>query len=274
MSVPATELTERLESAVAFALEASAIPRRYFLNDGLVIDRKADDSPVTRADRETEELLRARIEAACPDDSIIGEEFPDKPGTSGFTWYLDPIDGTESFVRGVPLFGTMVALQHDGESVAGVIDFPALGEIVYAAKGSGTWWATNSNGASRIADLDLREAHVTTAADLASAAVSTTGLAHLFEEAGVVDQWQSLMKQVKVARGYGDCYGHYLVAAGRIDIMLDAVMNVWDNAPLLPIVTEAGGRFTDTKGNAIIDGGSGLSTNGLLHDAVLAVLRG
>ena len=272
MPTPATELTERLESAVAFALEASAIPRSYFLNDGLVIDRKADDSPVTRADRETEELLRTRIEAACPNDTIIGEEFPDKPGTSGFTWYLDPIDGTESFVRGVPLFGTMVALTYNDEPVAGVIDFPALGEIVYAAKGTGTWWATNSNGASSIADLDLRKAHVSTTADLANAAVSTTGLAHLFEKGGVAEQWQALMKQVNVARGYGDCYGHYLVATGRVDIHLDAVMNVWDNAPLLPIVTEAGGRFTDTKGNAIIDGGSGLSTNGLLHNAVLAVL--
>jgi histidinol-phosphatase len=268
-----TELTERLESAVAFALEASAIPRRYFLNDGLVVDRKADDSPVTRADKEAEELLRTRIEAACPDDTIIGEEFPDKPGTSGFTWYLDPIDGTESFVRGVPLFGTMVALQQNNAPVIGVVDFPVLGEIVYAAKGTGTWWATNSNGASRIADLDQRQARVSTVADLASAAVSTTGLAHLFEEGGVAAQWQVLMERVNVGRGYGDCYGHYLVATGRVDVMLDAVMNIWDNAPLLPIVTEAGGRFTDTKGNAVIDGGSGLSTNGLLHDAVLAVLR-
>jgi histidinol phosphatase-like enzyme (inositol monophosphatase family) len=273
MPTPTTELTERLESAVAFALEASAIPRRYFLSDGLVIDRKADDSPVTRADKEAEEFLRARIDTACPDDTIIGEELPDKSGTSGFTWYLDPIDGTESFVRGVPLFGTMVALQHDGESVVGVIDFPALGEIVYAAQGSGAWWATNSNGASTVADLDRRPAHVSAVADLANAAVSTTGLAHLFEEAGVAEQWQALMKLVKVGRGYGDCYGHYLVATGRVDVMLDAVMNAWDNAALLPIVTEAGGSFTDIKGNAVIDGGSGLSTNGLLHDAVLAVLR-
>lgn len=268
-----TELTERLESAVAFALEASAIPRSYFLKNGLVIDRKADDSPVTRADKEAEELLRKRIEAACPNDTIIGEEFDDKPGTSGYTWYLDPIDGTESFVRGVPLFGTMVALTHDDEPIAGVIDFPALGEIVYAAKGTGTWWATNSRDASRIADLDLREGHVSKTAALSDAAASTTGLAHLFEEGGVAEQWQALMKLVNVARGYGDCYGHYLVATGRVDIMLDAVMNIWDNAPLLPIVTEAGGRFTDTKGNATIDGGSGLSTNGLLHAAVLAVLR-
>jgi histidinol-phosphatase len=269
-----TELDDRLELAVAAALEASDIPRKYFLNDGLVIDRKADDSPVTRADKEAEALLRLRIEAACPDDAIIGEEMPDKPGTSGYTWYLDPIDGTESFVRGVPLFGTMVALQHNGESVAGVVDFPALGEIVYAAVGSGAWWATNSKDASGIADLERRQARVSTVASLGDAAVSTTGVSGLFEEAGVVAQWQKLMESVSIGRGYGDCYGHYLVATGRVDVMVDAVMNAWDNAPLLPIITEAGGRFTDIRGNAIIDGGSGLSTNGLLHDAVLAILRG
>ena len=272
--MPITELNERLESAVAFALEASIIPRRYFLSTGLVIDRKADDSPVTRADKETEALLRTRIEAACPDDTIIGEEFPDKKGVSNFTWYLDPIDGTESFVRGVPLFGTMLALQYNGDAVAGVINFPALGEIVYAAQGSGAWWATNASDASCVADLDRRPAHVSNIEDLTKASVSTTALAHLFEEADVVEQWQELMTIVNVGRGYGDCYGHYLVATGRVDVMLDAVMNVWDNAPLLPIVTEAGGRFTDLKGNAVVDGGSGLSTNGLLHDAVLAVLRG
>ncbi len=266
------QLTERLESAVAFALEASSIPLRYFLKDGLVIDRKADDSPVTRADKETEEFLRNRIDLACPEDAIIGEEMADKAGTSGFTWYLDPIDGTESFVRGVPLFGTMLALQHDGNPIIGVINFPALGEIVYAAKGSGAWWATNSKEASSITGLETRKARVSTTHLLGNAAVSTTGLAHLFEVAGIVEQWQELMKKVNVARGYGDCYGHYLVATGRIDLMLDPVMNVWDNAPLLPIITEAGGCFTDINGNSTIDGGSGLSTNGLLHDEVLAVL--
>ena len=133
------ELDDRLELAVAVALEAAAIPRRFFLNDGLVVDRKAGDAPVTRADKEAEELLRERIEAACPSDAIVGEEYDDKQGTSGFKWYLDPIDGTESFVRGVPLFGTMVALERDGTPVAGVIVFPALGEIVYAAVGSGAY---------------------------------------------------------------------------------------------------------------------------------------
>ncbi len=238
-----------------------------------MIDRKADDSPVTRADKEAEELLRMRIEAACPSDAIIGEEYDDKPGTSGFRWYLDPIDGTESFVRGVPLFGTMVALERNGDPVAGVIAFPALGEIVYAAIGSGAWWAVNAKDASGISTLDRRQAKVSRVSQLAEAGLATTGLAHAFEEAGVGDQWRRLLDKVKVGRGFSDCYGHYLVATGRMDIMVDPLMNIWDNAPLLPILVEAGGRFTNMSGVATIDGGSGVSTNGLLHDAVIAELQ-
>ena len=229
---------------------------------------------MTRADKEAEELLRERIEAACPSDAIVGEEYDDKQGTSGFKWYLDPIDGTESFVRGVPLFGTMVALERDGTPVAGVIAFPALGEIVYAAVGSGAWWAVNANDAGGMAKLDRREAKVSRVSELGDAALATTDLAHAFEEAGVADQWRRLLDKVKVGRGLSDCYGHYLVATGRIDIMIDPLMHIWDNAPMLPIVVEAGGRFTDMSGVATIDGGSGVSTNGLLHDAVIAELQG
>jgi histidinol phosphatase-like enzyme (inositol monophosphatase family) len=267
------ELDERLELAVSIALEASAIPRRHFNNEGLVVDRKSDDSPVTRADRDTEVLLRERIEAACPNDAIVGEEFPSKDGTTGFKWYLDPIDGTESFVRGVPLFGTMVALVQDDDAVMGVIAFPALGEIVYAAKGSGAWWATNAFDAKRIADLDRRAARVSKTAGLAEAALSTSGM-ELYPLPEMNDGFERLLAKTKLSRGWSDCYGHYLVATGRIDVMVDPVMHVWDNAPLLPIVVEAGGRFTDLSGNAVIDSGSGLSTNGLLHDAVLREWRG
>lgn len=268
-----TELDERMELAVSIALEAAAIPRRYFLNDALVVDRKADNSPVTRADKEAEELLRSRIEATCPSDAIVGEEYDDKLGSSGYKWYLDPIDGTESFVRGVPLFGTMVALNHGGDAIGGVIVFPALGEIIYGSIGSGAWWATNVNDAVGIFELDRREAKVSSVSQLQDAGLSTTNLSHYFEKLGVEDQWQSLLRKVKVGRGFSDCYGHYLVATGRMDIMIDPEMNVWDNAPLLPIVVEAGGRFTNMAGVATIDGGSGVSTNGLLHDAVIAELR-
>ena len=268
-----TELDERLELAVTLALEASAIPRRYFRSDELVVDRKDDDSPVTRADREAELLLRQRIETACADDAIVGEEFPSKDGTTGFKWYLDPIDGTQSFVRGVPLFGTMLALEHDDIPVVGVIAFPALGEIVYAAKGSGAWWAVNANDATSLAALDVRAASVSTTSMLADAAVSHGGL-DLYSQLGMQDELQRLLTAAKVSRGWCDCYGHYLVATGRIDAMVDPEMHIWDNAPLKPIVEEAGGRFTDLAGNAVIDGGSGLSTNGYLHDAVLKEWRG
>lgn len=263
-----TELDERLELAVAIALEASAIPRRLFQSDELVVDQKSDDSPVTRADREAEELLRERIEAACPNDAIVGEEFPAKDGTTGFKWYLDPIDGTVSFIRGVPLFGTMVALVHDDDPVMGVIAFPALGEIVYAAKGSGAWWATNTYEAKCIAELERRAARVSKTAELAEAALSNSAL-ELYPQLGVSDRLERLLAKTKLSRGWSDCYGHYLVATGRVDVMVEPLMYVWDNAPLLPIIVEAGGRFTDLSGNAVIDSGSGLSTNGLLHDAVL-----
>ena len=267
-----SELDDRLELAVAIALEASAIPRQHFFDKELVVERKADDSPVTRADTDTEVLLRNRIEAACPSDSISGEEFPTKEGTTGFKWHLDPIDGTQSFIRGVPLFGTMVALQHGDEAVIGVIAFPALGEIIYAAKGSGAWWATNADEAKGIQDLDRRAAKVSTTTDLADAALAYGGL-ELFAQLGMNDGFSRLLARAKLSRGWSDCYGHYLVATGRIDVMVDPEMHVWDNAPLLPIIAEAGGRFTDLSGNPAIDGGNGLSTNGLLHDAVLSEWR-
>lgn len=268
-----TELEERLELAVSIALEASGIPLTHFSGAGQIADRKADDSPVTVADRDTEMLLRERIESASPNDAILGEEFPSKEGTTGFKWLLDPIDGTESFVRGMPLFGTMIALEQNGDPVLGVIAFPALGEIVYAASGSGAWWATNADAATSLSELDRRPANVSPTAQLSDAAMTSGGL-ELYPRLGMNDGLQRLLAKTKVARGWSDCYGHYLVATGRMDIMVDPEMHVWDNAPLLPIIVEAGGRFTDLSGRAVIDGGSGLSTNGLLHDAVLREWHG
>ena len=268
-----TEVDERLEFAVAAALEAAAIPLRYFHGDSLVVESKADDSPVTRADRDTETQLRERIETACPDDAIVGEEFPSKEGTSGFEWYLDPIDGTQSFIRGVPLFGTMLALVKNREPLMGVIAFPALGEIVYAARNRGAWWAANTTTASRIEDLERRAARVSSCTNLADAALSTCAL-EFVAQPGIDEGLRRLLAKARLSRGWSDCYGHYLVATGRVDVMVDPVMHVWDNAPLLPIVVEAGGHFTDLSGNAVIDSGSGLSTNGLLHEAVLREWRG
>ena len=261
------EYQERLGLAIAVVREAGALVMPLYQSDALRVERKADATPVTDADRGAEELMRRRLEAACPGDAIAGEELEDTPGTSGYTWYLDPIDGTQSFIRGVPLFGVMAGLEHDGVAVAGVIFMPALGEIVYAASGSGAWWATDiAPGAA----LEPRRARVSSVGRVAEATVSATSARH-FEPSA----FERITRASGLARGWGDCYGHYLVATGRIDAMVDpSMMSVWDCAPLLPIVTEAGGRFTSVEGDSTIHGGSAVSTNGLVHDEVLRLLSG
>jgi len=266
-----TELEERLQLAVAIAREVGDLTMRYFRTTDLVVERKADDSPVTRADKEGELLMRERLATACPDDAIIGEEHDDKPGTSGYQWYLDPIDGTHSFVHGVPLFGNMMALEQGDAPVVGVLVFPAARELVYAGAGLGAWWATDVVDGSSA--LDVRRARVSTTASVQAAAFSTTGLEG-YDEAGRVDALARIAASGATTRAWSDCYGHLLVATGRVDVMIDAAMNVWDNAPLMPIVTEADGRFTDLDGVATIHGSGAVSSNGLLHDAALALLRG
>ena len=263
------ELTERARLAVRIVREVGAHALTYYQRQDIGLDFKPDRSPVTRADREGEELARRILESECPADAILGEEYGEKGGTSGYRWYLDPIDGTVSFVRGVPLFGCMAALEHDGEAVAGAICFPALGEIVYAATGQGAWWASGIGAPSDA--LDLRPARVSSVASISEATFCATGF-HDFAKIGKAEGIARLLDAVQTARGWSDCYGHYLVATGRADVMIDPYMSVWDNAPLLPIVTEAGGCFTGLSGARTIHEPNAISSNGLLHDAALALL--
>ena len=264
-----TELTERMQLAVRLVRTAGAHALTYYQAQDIRIDFKPDRSPVTRADKEGEEMIRRALDTECPSDAILGEEYGEKPGTSGYRWYLDPIDGTESFIRGVPLFGTMAALEHEGEPVMGAICFPALGEIVYAGKGEGAWWATGI-GAPHDA-LRPRPARVSSTASLADATFCMTGIRD-FANIGKAEGFARLLATVAHARGWSDCYGHYLVATGRADIMIDPYMNVWDNAPLLPIIEEAGGRFSGLAGEHTIHAPNAVSTNGRLHEAVLSML--
>ena len=268
-SRPMSELAERTQLAVRIVREIGAHAITYYQQQDIGLDFKPDRSPVTRADKEGEELARRILDTECPADAILGEEYGEKLGTSGYRWYLDPIDGTQSFVRGVPLFGCMAAVEHDGEPVAGAICFPALGEIVYAATGQGAWWA-NGIGAPP-APLDLRPARVSSVARLGEATFCSTGF-HDFTGIDKAEGLARLLGAVRRARGWSDCYGHYLVATGRADVMIDPLMSVWDNAPLLPIIEEAGGRFTGLTGEHTIHAPNALSTNGLIHDAVLAAL--
>lgn len=249
---------ESLENLLAFAQEAAwkagKITLSYF-GTGIVPELKADQTPVTIADREAEEWLRAEISRQFPDHGVLGEEWGTLNEGARYRWILDPIDGTKSFVQGVPLYGVLIGLERDGESVLGVCNFPALGEMAAAAKGHG---CTLNGRPVHTSSVDRLDQAVLLASDITP--FLSPDHRTLFEE---------LATATRLARTWGDCYGHIMVATGRAEIMLDPAMNVWDCAALLPIIQEAGGTFTDWTGRATIHGANAFSTNGRLFDEVL-----
>jgi histidinol-phosphatase len=258
------ELTTRLELAIDAADEAGELTLRYFRRDDLAVELKRDASPVTIADREAEKLLRERIAAVFPDDAILGEELGERSGTSGYRWILDPIDGTKSFIHGVPLYAVLIGVEHAGQSTIGVIQLPALNETVYAAAGHGAWHV--------LGNQQKKPARISASRSLAESAFLTSGLAG-FHRRGAWPFLERLTKTAKLARTWGDAYGYLLVATGRAEVMIDPEMNVWDAAAILPIIEEAGGKFTDWRGNATITSGEGIATNGFVHEEVLKLLR-
>ena len=262
--LPAHELSSRLAFALDVAREASDLILGFYQAADLAVERKRDSSPVTEADKQTELLIRDRLNASFPDDAILGEEFPDKPGTTGFRWILDPIDGTKSFIHGVPLFGTLIGVEFDSQCVIGVARFPALDEVVYASRGQGTWWQIGKN--------EPRRMFASSVSQLADATFCMTNPSRWLAM-GRQDELDTLLTSVLLARGWGDCYGHVLVATGRADLMIDPALNAWDAAALLPIVEEAGAHFVDWNGDATIYGGNGISVVPGLKDAVLRILK-
>jgi histidinol-phosphatase len=251
-------LRKMLDFAVDAAWQAGKITLEYF-QTGTVVERKADASPVTIADRRAEQKLRERIQRTFPDHGILGEEFGEVAGRTPYRWVLDPLDGTRSFIQGVPLYGVMMGLEYQGQPVLGVVHLPALGETVYAAKGSGCYW----NG---------RRVHVSSVSTLADAVILATSVRSLCEE-GRGSVFETLQEQTRLQRTWGDCYGHILVATGRAEVMLDPILQIWDCAALQPILEEAGGTFTDWQGTASHTGGNGLSTNGHLFEVVMEIIR-
>jgi histidinol phosphatase-like enzyme (inositol monophosphatase family) len=253
------QLRQILDFAVEAARQAGEITMEYF-QTALSPERKPDRTFVTAADRKSEERLRALIRYAYPDHGILGEEFGEQQSDSGRTWIIDPLDGTASFIHGVPLFGVLLGLEIDGEVVLGVANFPALGEMVCAARGLGCFW----NG---------RRAVVSGIEELKEALLLYTDGAG-FEPHGRELAFRHLIAATRMHRSWGDCYGHILVATGRAEVMLDPVMSIWDCAALLPILLEAGGTFTDWQGRPTIRGGDAISTNGRLLDQVMHVVKG
>ncbi len=242
------ELMNRLKSYLDFAVEtahlAGQLTLAYFQTQ-VDIDFKSDDSPVTLADKKAEELIRSRIEEKYPSHAIIGEEYGESSTNSSFRWIIDPIDGTKSFMRGVPLYGVLLGLEVDGVIEVGVSYFPALKEMVYAATGEGCYW----NG---------RRARVSQTKSLDRAIVSFTDFAN-FANYNRQKEWDALSKASYYRVGWSDAYGHMLVATGRCDIMLDPIMNSWDCGPFPAILKEAGGYFGDWQGKETIYANEALS---------------
>jgi histidinol-phosphatase len=252
------ELKELMDFAVMLARGAGDITLRYFRRQPET-STKSDGSYVTIADREAESFLRRQIAEKFPDDGILGEEEGELEGRSGRRWILDPIDGTFAFVHGVPFYGVLIALEIGNEMSVGVVNIPALGEIVSAANGCGCF-------------LNGEATRVSTTAKLDEALLLCTDFSAA-DKHGLGTDLERLQRSVRSSRTWGDCYGYVLVATGRADVMLDPVMNLWDCAPLLPIVEEAGGTFTDWRGARTVDGGNSIATNGLLFDQIMKIIK-
>jgi histidinol-phosphatase len=238
---------------------ADEISMHYWRRADTQVRSKQDGTPVTQADEEIERALRKQIAAAFPDHGVLGEEEGETDGVSGARWILDPIDGTKIFSWGIPLWGTLIALEVEEEIVAGVVSSPAVGERYSAGRGLG---ATRNGETIRVSDVD----------DLAEARVGFTSV-NSFVDQDRLDEFMRYVNASKHNRGIGDCYGHMLVASGSIDAMVEPRLSAWDLGPLIVIVEEAGGRFTDIEGNNTIYGQSVVTSNGRIHEAVLEVFR-
>jgi histidinol-phosphatase len=247
------------ERLLAFALEccdaADAIALRWF-RAGLDVERKPDGSYVTPADTEIERELRQRIQRAHPRHGVLGEEMAQEPGDGESRWIIDPIDATHSFLRGVPVFATLLALERAGEVVLGVISAPAMGQRWHALRGAGAW-------------CGKRRLRVSSVASLAQAQVFYASRTP-FVQAGRVEGFDAVVASTWRDRGFGDFWGYTLVAEGAGEAMMEPELAAWDLAAPLVLVEEAGGRLTDLSGRRTFSGGSSLASNGLIHEAILA----
>ncbi|MEO7424808.1 MAG: inositol monophosphatase family protein [Fibrobacteria bacterium] len=249
---------EETELALHMAAEAKKIILAYF-QTGLQVESKSDNSPVTIADRKSEEAIRAIMDKHTPGYGIIGEEFGTRTGTSDREWVIDPIDGTKAFIHGVPLFGTLLALLEKGKPVVGVIALPALGHVLHASLGEG-------------ASLDGMPCRVSAVGSIEDALL-LDGSIGTMERLGHGPAWAAMRARAKLHRGWGDCYGHFLVATGRAEAMVDPIVSIWDIAPMAIILPEAGGRFTSLAGSDSITENSGISSNGRVHEEIVRGMR-
>jgi histidinol-phosphatase len=248
----------RYDLAVEAARKAGDLARTYY-ESTFDVEHKADKSPVTIADKSAEQLIREMVSKAFPADGFLGEEFGDQPGTSGFRWIIDPIDGTKSFIRHVPLWATLIGLEYKGEQIGGVVYIPAMGMMYRALRGGGAF-------------RDERPIRVSATPSLAGSLLCYSSL-NWFTNAGRLDDFLKLYGSTARQRGYGDFYGFVLVAEGAADLMVEHGVNPWDIAATKAIVEEAGGRFTDWDDHPTVLRPDVIASNGKVHAETLAILR-
>lgn len=247
-------LQELQSAAVEFAEAGGKSTLNYFKKT-FDLEFKSDDTPVTNADRNAEQVIREMIKSYYPDHGIIGEEFGTENEDADVVWVLDPIDGTQSFIHGIPFYTTLIGILVKGQPEVGVIYAPALDEMTTAATGLGC----TLNGS----EIEIRECEELSKATFLSTDVTT------YEEHGFQKPLESLLSSSRIHRTWGDAYGHMMVAAGRADIMIDPILSIWDAAALLPVVSEAGGSFTDVYGEKTIETGNAISTNKTLAKQII-----
>jgi histidinol-phosphatase len=257
-------LADDLALALELAGIADAITHERYRADDLAVSTKEDLTPVTEADTAAEQAMRERLAEARPRDAVVGEEYGSQGDGASRRWIVDPIDGTKSYVRGIPAWATLLALQEDGEGVLGIVSAPALGRRWWAARGEGAFASDTLTGATR-------RMHVSAVAELSTAQLSFAGLED-WEPGERLDALLALVHQSARTRSFGDFWAYMLVAEGALDIAIDPVVSLWDLAAPQVIVEAAGGRFSDLRGHRSAEGGDAIATNGHLHDAALAIV--
>ena len=280
LEISPQEYLARIQFALDLAQIASDVTLRFFRTKAYQVERKSDRSPVTAADKEAEQAVRQAISQRYPKDGLLGEEFGSIAGQNEFEWIIDPIDGTKSFISGVPLYSTLVGLTYGGQPLVGVIAIPALGEVVLGAVGCGAWYGqreaqTASNDHSddhNSESAPMQRCHVS-GVDSLSDGLFVTSQVDNFDRRGAQQAYLALQREAYVSRSWGDGYGYLLVATGRGELMVDPIVNPWDVAAVAPVIMEAGGRFTCWSGQVNLRAGHCLASNGLVHDHALSVLK-
>lgn len=250
---------QELQSAAVDFAEAGGKSTLNYFKKSFELEFKSDETPVTNADRNAEKVIRELINSYYPNHGIIGEEFGRENEDSDVVWVLDPIDGTQSFIHGIPFYTTLIGILVKGQPEVGVIYAPALDEMVTAATGLGC-------------RLNGTEIQTRNCEDLSKATFLTTDVT-TYKEHGFQKPLESLLDSARIHRTWGDAYGHMMVAAGRADIMIDPVLSIWDAAALLPVLKEAGGSFTDVYGRATIETGNAISTNKTLAKKIIPLFK-